>query len=80
MMVLLTLSLCTLGFLSGFIFSTYKSSKFAASQQDYILELQADNLKIKKLLKEKAQVVKPARKFNLAKKKAIKKRRTKKVL
>jgi len=38
-MILLNISLCALGFILGFVFSTYKSAQFAASQQDTIEEL-----------------------------------------
>ena len=54
-MTLLIITLCALGFLSGYLLSSYKASKYAAFQQDYILELLADTLKLKKALHKKTK-------------------------
>lgn len=75
-MILLTISLYALGFLSGFLLSSYKSSQFAAFQQDYILELLDDTLKLKKELSKNTKR-KPVKK---AAKKVAKKKPAKKVL
>ena len=48
-------SLYALGFLSGFLLSSYKSSKFAAFQQDTIEDLFLEALVLKKELHKKTK-------------------------
>ena len=52
-MILLSILLYALGFISGFLLSKHRSAKFEDFQNDYILEILDDNLKLKILSKKK---------------------------
>ena len=70
-MILLNISLCALGFLLGFVFSTYKSAQFAAFQQDTIEELSIDKKDLQSLIAKK-RIKKPTRKAKKRKNEPIK--------